>query len=34
MPHSITPVGMELNPTTEPIAEPVEEETEEVKPAI
>ena len=34
MPHSITPVGMELNPTSEPIAEPVEEETEEVKPAI
>ena len=34
MPHSITPVGMELNPATEPIAEPVEEETEEVKPAI
>jgi len=24
MPHSITPVGMELNPTTEPITEPLE----------
>jgi MFS family permease len=24
MPHSITPVGMELNPTTEPITEPIE----------
>src|SRR5210317_1700322 len=33
MPHSITPVGMELNPITEPIAEPVKE-VEEVKPAI
>jgi MFS family permease len=33
MPHSITPVGMELNPTTEPIAEPVKE-TEEIKPVI
>ena len=33
MPHSITPVGMELNPITEPIAEPVKE-VEEVKPTI
>ena len=31
MPQTITPVGMELNPTTEPIEEPKKSETEEEK---
>jgi hypothetical protein len=29
MPQTITPVGMELNPTTEPIEEPKKSEPEE-----
>ena len=30
MPQTITPAGIALNPTTEPIEEPVKEETKEI----
>ena len=31
MPPTITPAGIELNPTTEPIAEPKKEDSEQEK---
>mgnify|MGYP006057774035 CR=1 FL=1 len=30
MPQTITPAGIELNPTTEPIEEPIKEENREI----
>ena len=30
MPQTITPAGIELNPTTEPIEEPTKEENKEI----
>ena len=30
MPQTITPAGIELNPTTEPIDEPIKEENREI----